>query len=318
MVALTLHILIFSGIFIILTLSLNLIIGFSGQVSLGHAAFYGIGAYVSAILVLNFNAPYFVALIGAAMGAGLAGIFLGLPTLRLKEDYLAIVTLGFGVIVVIVALNVEYIGGTGGITGIPVPTFFSKIKGTRLDSFLTEELGKIITKKIYYLFITWAMVLVTIIFMYRLKKSRVGMALAAIREDDITAQVMGINTTKYKVMAFGLGSAFAGIAGSLYSTYIRFIEPTDFGLMTSITILCMVVVGGIGSIPGSIFGGAMLTTLPLVLTKFADYQNMVYGALLVLILIIRNFIEKKSVQTVGWKSSMMSIFGIFKSRIDNK
>ncbi len=229
--------------------------------------------------------------------------------MRIKDDYLAIVTLAFGLIVIIILMNIEeialnidkiglhkviIIGGPDGKTGIPGPVIFGKKLRSKLD----------------FIFLTWSFVAITIAFMYRLKKSRVGTALAAIRDNDITAQVMGINTTKYKVMAFGLGSGFAGIAGSLYSSYIHYIKPTDFGLSASILILCMVVVGGIGSVLGSIVGAVILTALPEVLRilttspevlvfldripkllellkSFADYQNVAYGALLVLLLIVR-------------------------------
>ena len=282
MIAYLLHILIIMAIYTILTLSLNLIIGFSGQVSLGHAAFYGIGAYVSSILVVNFNIPYGIALLAAAAGAGLFGVLLGIPTLRLKDDYLAIVTLGFGLILVVVALNIEYLGGTDGFMGIPSPAFF----------------GLKLATKAQFLLMALLIVVVTLFFMYRIKRSRIGRALAAIRDDETVAQVMGINATRYKVMAFGLGSAFAGIAGSLYSSYVHYIDPHSFGLPTSIVILCMVVLGGIGSIMGSVIGAAILISLPELLRvvikgipgisdKFPDFQTLAYGLLLVFIIIMR-------------------------------
>jgi branched-chain amino acid transport system permease protein len=282
MLAYLLHVLIIIAIYAILTLSLNLIIGFSGQVSLGHAAFYGIGAYVSSILVVNFGVPYGLALLSAAGGAGLFGVLLGIPTLRLKDDYLAIVTLGFGLILVVAALNIEYLGGTDGFMGIPSPKFF----GFKLST------------KSHFLILALSMALVTAFILYRLKGSRIGRALAAIRDDETVAQVMGINATKYKVMAFGLGSAFAGIAGSLYSSYVHFIDPHTFSLPTSIVILCMVVLGGIGSIGGSVLGAAILISLPELLRiiikgipgisdKFPDFQTLAYGLLLVVIIIMR-------------------------------
>ncbi len=302
MTAYLLHILILMAIYLILTLSLNLIIGFSGQVSLGHAAFYGIGAYVSSILVVNFDIPYVIALMCAAGGAGLFGIVLGIPTLRLKDDYLAVVTLGFGLIIVIAALNIEYIGGTDGFMGIPSPVIF----GIKFAS------------KLRFLSLSLIAAVVTILFMYRIKKSRIGRALAAIRDDETVAQVMGIHTTKYKVMVFGLGSAFAGVSGSLYSAYVHFIDPHTFGLSTSIVILCMVVLGGIGSITGSILGAAILISLPELLRivikgipgisdKFPDFQTLVYGLLLVFILIMRpqGLLGKSQ---IGKKFSLLTIF----------
>lgn len=307
MLAYLLHILIIMAIYIILTLSLNLIIGFSGQVSLGHAAFYGVGAYISSVLVVNFSVPFIISLVCAAAGAGLFGVLLGVPTLRLRDDYLAVVTLGFGLIVVVVALNIEYLGGTDGFMGIPSPVLF----GVKLGS------------KLRFLMLSLALAIVTILFLYRLKTSRIGRALSAIRDDDTVAQVMGINTTKYKVMAFGIGSAFAGIAGSLYSAYVHFIDPHTFGLSTSIVVLCMVVLGGIGSIAGSVIGAAILTFLPELLKiiikgipgisdKVPDFQTLAYGLLLVTIIIIRpQGLMGKSKS--GKKFTLNSLFGI-KSR----
>lgn len=303
MFAYLLHVLIVMAIYTILALSLNLIIGFSGQVSLGHAAFYGIGAYISSILVVNFDVPYGIALLSAAVGAGIFGVLLGIPTLRLKDDYLAIVTLGFGLIIVVVALNIDYLGGTDGFMGIPSPVFF----------------GIKFATKARFLIVSFILVIMTILFMYRIKASRIGRALSAIRDDETVAQVMGINTTKYKVMAFGMGSAFAGIAGSLYSSYVHFIDPHSFGLSTSIVILCMVVLGGIGNIAGSIVGAGILTFLPELLRvvikgipgisdKFPDFQTLAYGLLLVSIIIMRpQGLMGKSKS--GRKFSLDSLFG---------
>jgi len=304
MFAYILHILIIMSIYVILTLSLNLIIGFSGQVSLGHAAFYGIGAYISSILVVNFSAPYVVALVFAAIGAGIFGVLLGIPTLRLKDDYLAIVTLGFGLILVVAALNIDYLGGTDGFMGIPSPIICGVKFGT----------------KARFLGISALLAILTILFMYRIKASRIGRALSAIRDDETVAQVIGINTTRYKVMVFGVGSAFAGIAGSLYSSYVHFIDPHTFGLSTSIVILCMVVLGGIGSILGSVVGAAILTFLPELLRlvikgipgisdKFPDFQTLAYGLLLVIIIIMRpqGLLGRSK---AGRKFSLKSMIGI--------
>jgi branched-chain amino acid transport system permease protein len=282
MAAYVFHILILMAIYVILTLSLNLIVGLSGQVSLGHAAFYGIGAYASSVAVVNFGCPYIVALGAAAVAAGLSGMLLGLPTLRLKDDYLAIATLGFGIIVVIIALNIDYIGGTDGFMGIPSP----KIFGIKFAS------------KARFFLLSWTTAIIIIALMLRIKGSRIGRALAAIRYDDVAAQVMGIHTTKYKVFAFGLGSACAGIAGSLYASYVHFIDPHTFGLATSILILCMVVLGGIGSVIGSIIGAVILVLIPELLRlvvkevpgisdKYPEFQTLAYGLILVTIIILR-------------------------------
>jgi branched-chain amino acid transport system permease protein len=262
---------ILAGIYIILTISINLIIGYAGQVSLGHAAFYGIGAYASALVSLNWNFPFPAAALVAMLVAGICGLALGLPTLRLKEDYLAIVTLGFGVIVDLVFLNLDITGGPDGLPGIPSPSLFGL-------SFRQPWL--------YLVLVIFTLVLVLIIT-YRLVDSYHGRALRAIRDHEITAQVMGINTPAYKVFIFTLAAALAGLAGSLYAHYITFINPESFGLHTSILILAMVVLGGMGSILGSVLGAVILTILPELLREVHAYQDLVYGALLVALLIWR-------------------------------
>jgi branched-chain amino acid transport system permease protein len=271
MAAYALHLAILAGIYIILTLSLNLIIGYAGQVSLGHAAFYGIGAYASALVSLHWHLPFPAAALAAMLVAGLCGLALGLPTLRLKEDYLAIVTLGFGVIVDLVFLNLEITGGPDGLPGIPPPHFF----------------GVSFREPWVYLILVMVIVLLVLGATVRLVDSYHGRALRAIRDHEITAQVMGINTPAYKVLIFTLAAALAGLAGSLYAHYITFINPESFGLHTSILILAMVVLGGMGSIPGSVLGAVILTILPELLRQVHAYQDLVYGALLVGLLILR-------------------------------
>jgi len=271
MAAYVLHLAILAGIYIILTVSINLIIGYAGQVSLGHAAFYGIGAYASALVSLNLNFPFVAAALVAMLAAGICGLALGLPTLRLKEDYLAIVTLGFGVIVDLVFLNLGITGGPDGLPGIPAPGIFGL-------SFRQPWL---------YLLLVIVTVILVLIFTYRLVDSYHGRALRAIRDHEITAQVMGINTPAYKVFIFTLAAALAGLAGSLYAHYITFINPETFALHTSILILTMVVLGGMGSILGSVLGAVILTILPEMLRQAHAYQDLIYRALLVVLLIWR-------------------------------
>jgi len=271
MAAYLLHLAILAGIYIILTVSINLIIGYAGQVSLGHAAFYGIGAYTSALVSLNWHLPFPLAALSAIVVAGAWGLALGLPTLRLKEDYLAIVTLGFGVIVDLVFLNLEITGGPDGLAGIPSPSF----------------LGINFRPPAVYLVLVAVAVLLVLGFTYRLVNSYHGRALRAIRDHEVTAQVMGINTPAYKIIIFTLAAGLAGLAGSLYAHYITFINPESFGLHTSILILTMAVLGGMGSMAGSVLGAVILTALPEVLRQFQAYQDLVYGALLVGLLIWR-------------------------------
>lgn len=271
MAAYILHLAILAGIYVILALSLNLIIGYAGQVSLGHAAFYGIGAYASTLAALNLHFPYPLAVLAAMLFTGFCGLALGLPTLRLKEDYLAIVTLGFGVIIDLVMRNLEITGGPDGIVGIPSPVILGL-------SFRPAPL--------YFLLVCLGMAF-TLVFTYLLVSSYHGRALRAIRDHETTAQVMGINSPAYKVAIFALAAALAGLAGSLFAHYIKHINYESFGLHTSILILCMVVLGGMGSIPGSVLGAVILTALPETLRQFQSYQDLIYGGLLVALLVWR-------------------------------
>jgi branched-chain amino acid transport system permease protein len=271
MAAYILHLAILAGIYVILALSLNLIVGYAGQVSLGHAAFYGIGAYISTLTALNWHFPYLLAALAAMVFAGLCGLALGLPTLRLKEDYLAIVTLGFGVIIDLVMRNLELTGGPDGIVGIPSPVILGFSFRQPIPYFLLVCLG----------------VAFTLLFTYLLVSSYHGRALRAIRDHETTAQVMGINSPAYKVAVFALAAALAGLAGSLFAHYIKHINYESFGLHSSILILCMVVLGGMGSILGSVVGAIILTVLPETLRQFHAYQDLIYGGLLVALLVLR-------------------------------
>lgn len=271
MTAYILHLTILAGIYIILAVSLNLIIGYAGQVSLGHAAFYGIGAYASTLTALSWEFPYPLAALAAMIFTGLCGLALGLPTLRLKEDYLAIVTLGFGVIIDLFMRNLEITGGPDGIVGVPSPVI----------------LGLSFRSPVLYLLLVGLAVALTLLFTYMLVNSYHGRALRAIRDHEVTAQVMGINSPAYKVAIFALAAALAGLAGSLFAHYIRHINYESFGLHTSIQIVCMVVLGGMGSIVGSVVGAVILTVLPETLRQFHDYQDLIYGGLLVALLILR-------------------------------
>jgi branched-chain amino acid transport system permease protein len=271
MAAYILHLAILAGIYVILAVSLNLIIGYAGQVSLGHAAFYGIGAYASTLTALSWHVPYPLAVLAAMVFSGLCGLALGLPTLRLKEDYLAIVTLGFGVIIDLCMRNLDITGGPDGIVGVPSPVILGL-------SFRNPSL---------YLILVVLGVGFTLLFTYLLVHSYHGRALRAIRDHEITAQVMGINSPAYKVAIFALAAALAGLAGSLFAHYIQHVNFESFGLHTSILIVCMVVLGGMGSILGSVLGAIILTVLPETLRQFQAYQDLIYGGLLVALLVWR-------------------------------
>ncbi|MGR6835143.1 branched-chain amino acid ABC transporter permease [Syntrophomonas erecta] len=255
-----LRILILIGINIILALGLNIITGVTGQLSMGHAGFMSLGAYTSAILSLQLGVPFWIALLGGAFMAAFFGFLIGIPTLRLEGDYLAMVTIGFAEIIRVFFLNFEPGGKAVGLAGIPQNTNFSVVV---------------------------LLVIIVIFLNARLLNSRMGRALYAIREDEIAAESCGVNTTGFKVMAFALGSFLGGLGGGLYAHYMFFINPQDFGFMKSIELLNMVVLGGMGSIPGTILGAIILTLAPELLRVVAEYRLLFYGALLVILMIFR-------------------------------
>lgn len=247
---------------IILAVSLNLVTGFTGQFSLGHAGFMSIGAYVCAIINMHMNSTigFLVGTIAGALCATFIGILVGIPTLRLRGDYLAIATLGMAEIIRVVFLNMEITNGAAGLNGIP-----------RFTNWL-------------WLFVFTAG---TIILINNFIKSSHGRACISIREDEIAAESMGINTTKYKVMAFAIGAFFAGVAGALYSSYFYFVKPDLFGFLKSIDILVIVVLGGMGSLTGSVIAAIALAVISTFLQSFTAVRMIVYAALLVVIMIFR-------------------------------
>jgi len=212
------HILITVGLYVVLSLSLNLVSGFTGQLSIGHAAFYGIGAYVTALLMLRLNMPYWATIPIAGMITAMFGLILGLPTLRLQGDYLAIVTLGFGEIVRLVFLNWDKLTrGPMGLPGIPSP-----------------QLGSLIfTSKIPFYFLILAISVITVLFMVRVAESEFGLSLIAVSHDELAAEAIGIPTLRAKLLAFVFSALFAGIAGGYYATYISFVSPDSFTFMDS-------------------------------------------------------------------------------------
>lgn len=274
-----LHILVIAGIYIILTLSLNLIVGYTGLPALGHIAFACIGAYVSALLALRLGISPWLGLPIGAVIAGLLGLGIGYPSLRLKGDYLALATFGLGLIVYAVAKN--WVGLTRGPMGLPgIPRF--------------NLLGWQISQVWAYLILVTVFVLITIFIIYRIVKAPIGRVLRAVRDDEIAAQALGKDTQKHKLMVFVIGAFFAGIAGVLYAHYITFIDPSSFTVMESITVLLMVIFGGMASIPGSILGAVILIVLPEALRFLglpssiaAQVRQMLYGALLVVLMIWR-------------------------------
>ncbi len=259
-------------LYVVLALSLNFVLGFTGQLSMGHAAFYAIGAYTVAILTVDFKISFWIALLCAAIISAIFGFILGIPTLRLRGDYLAIVTIGFGEIVRLVLVNwIDFTKGPSGIPGIPSPSIF----GFQINN----------NTRYYYLILI--IVFITIYISYKLLNSRLGRGLIAIRDDEVAADAMGVNVTSLKVMAFVLGAVIAGIAGGFFASFVHYVNPDNFTYMESVTILCMVVLGGLGSIPGVILGAVVLTLLPEALRDVATYRYAIYGILLAMMMIMR-------------------------------
>ena len=254
------------GLFIcinlIMALGLNLITGVTGQLTLGHAAFMSIGAYASAIATVNYDLPFLLGVFIGGLVAGIVGIIIGFPTLRLTGDYLAIATLGFAEIVRVQFTNMKITNGAIGFLGIEGATTFP---------------------------IVMTIAVIVICAMVWLENSRNGRAMLAIREDEVASSAVGINTTLYKIQAFAIGAFCAGVGGALFAHTTTFIQPTDFGFLKSIDILSIVVLGGLGSIPGTIIGAIVLTAAPEILRPLSNYRMMVYGVLLVVIMIFRPY-----------------------------
>lgn len=260
------------GIYIILTLSLNIIVGYAGQFALGHAAFYGIGAYTAAILMVNYHVSFWLALPAAAVVTGFFGFLLGTPVMRLKGDYLGIVTLGFGEIVRLIFVNwIDLTNGPMGIPGIPTPSIGGYSFSSNMD--------------FYYLVLVTTAILVFIV--RRLMQSGFGLNLLTVREDEIAAESIGIRPTRYKLLAFTVGAFFAGIAGALFATTAMFVSPDSFQYIESVNILAMVVLGGTASVPGSILGATVLTVAPELLRFVSDYRMILLGLVIVLMMVFK-------------------------------
>ena len=260
------------GIYIILALGLNVVVGFAGLLNLGFVAFYAIGAYTYALLNTRFGFGFWSALPFSVVLTSAAGFLLAIPALRLRGDYLAIVTLGFGEIVRLVLNNWDSVTrGPNGISGISRPAIFSLSLGS-ISSF-------------YYLVLVF--VLVTVFVTRRVYSSKIGRAWTALREDEIAASVIGINTTLYKLYAFAFGAFWAGLAGALFAGKMQFVSPESFTFMESVLILCMVILGGLGSISGVILGVFILVMLPEMLREVQMYRMLALGIGLVLLMIFR-------------------------------
>lgn len=265
------------GIYVLLGLGLNIVVGLAGLLDLGYVAFFAIGAYTVALLTAptphNYLWNFWIVLPIGIVLAATAGILLGIPVLRMRGDYLAIVTLGFGEIIRILSKSDVLTDFSGGPKGVP------NVGGPSLFGISFNDIG--------FVYLIMLAVLLIIFVTTRLQNSRVGRAWIAMREDETVAQAMGINTLRHKLLAFAIGAAFAGLGGAIFASRNQFTGPEDFNLMVSINVLCVVIVGGMGSIPGVIAGAFALKGLPEVLRELENYRVMFFGALLVVMMVLR-------------------------------
>lgn len=276
--------LILSCINIILAIALNLITGITGQLSLGNAAFMAVGAYVSSYFSVKVGVPFLVAVCVGALTAGALSILVGIPTLKLKGDYFAITTLGVCEITRVLITNMDAVGGARGLTGIPSKTTFTVA---------------------YFAMILVLLVVVNII------NSTKGRSLIAIRENEIAAEAMGVNVTKYKVTAFFISALLTGFAGGLFAHYTAFIQPATFNFMKSIEIVTFVVLGGMGSITGSILAAIVLTVLPEMLRSLSEYRMVIYAISLVILMIFRP-------QGLMGRLEITDVYEIIKKKLSKK
>ncbi len=266
----TLQVLIFIGINTLLALGLNMLMGYAGQISLGHAAFYGLGAYASAVLTVHYQWSPWLALAAALVLVGAVAWLVGLPTLRLSGYYLGMGTLGFGMIVFIVFRECGSLtGGASGLVGIPPLAVWGIDLGEPQRFF----------------FLVWGLVLGFMIICRRLIGSRVGRALRAIHDSEQAARAVGVDTHRFKLQVFVMSAVMAALAGFLYAHLIGFISPESFNFMVSVRLVTMVVIGGMASVWGALLGAGLLTLLPEWLHAFADFEMIVYGAILIGVMI---------------------------------
>jgi branched-chain amino acid transport system permease protein len=277
------------GTYVLLAIGLNVVVGQAGLLDLGYVAFFAIGGYTMAVVGTKLHWSFWLILPAGILVAAASGVLLGAPTLRLRGDYLAIVTLGFGEIVRITANNTDAIGGPNGISGIPHPPSYD---GVQVGDINVLHYGVIDPRPYYYLLV--AVCVLIIIFARRLENSRVGRSWAAIREDERAAEMMGVPTYRFKLLAFAIGAAIGGSAGVLYASKVISITPLDFPFLLSATILAAVVLGGSGNLVGVILGGFVMAWLPEFLRGFSpsgkdlsEYRTFVFAGLLVAMMIWR-------------------------------
>lgn len=270
-------------VYICLGLGLNIVVGLAGLLDLGYIAFYGVGAYTYALMSVHYGMSFWLCLPIAALLASIAGCIIGYPTLRMRGDYLAIVTLGFGEIVRIILNNwMSLTNGPNGVLGIKAPGLWLPdfAMGLSFEHIYLKKLG-------YLYYVILALAVFTIMAVHRLNFSRIGRAWEAIREDETAAELMGVNTFKLKLLAYAMGALFGGLAGAFFAARMRFVSPESFTFLESALVLAMVVLGGLGSIPGIILGALALVVLPEVFREFELYRMLAFGGAMTFMMLVR-------------------------------
>jgi branched-chain amino acid transport system permease protein len=260
------------GIYVVLAVGLNIVAGFAGLLSCAQAAFFGLGAYCSALLALNFGMSFWLALPLSGIFAGFFGILLGLPTIRLAHFYLVMATIGFGEIVGLVFLNWESLTkGPFGLPGIPPPSIGSFVYLNNMPYYYT-----ILVLASIGVYVAW-----------RLTKTQLGKIFVAIKDDQMAVEACGVHVNRYKILAFAMSAVYAGVAGSFFAHYMTYISPGTFSTHESIMILAMVVLGGMGSVAGTVVSAAVLTIIPEALRFIQDYRMMFFGGVIILLMLIK-------------------------------
>jgi ABC-type branched-subunit amino acid transport system permease subunit len=277
-----LHLLIVAQLYAVLALALNFQLGSANIPNFATGASYGIGAYVSALLAVNFGVSFWLTLPIAALAATLFGFIIGIPSMRTRDTYLALVTIAFGVVVHQLLNNFEWTGGPNGLVGIPAPSLFGHSFADPLVIF-----GWKLPSQANFYYLSALLVVVAIITAHRLHSSRIGLAWNALRADEIAAKAQGINVAWYKVLAFAVDAFLAAFAGTIYAFYVSYISPDNFTFLVSVTIMTMVIVGGMDNIFGVIVGAFLLTILPEKLRAFSDYRLLFFGVVIIGFLMIR-------------------------------
>ncbi|GAA2384991.1 branched-chain amino acid ABC transporter permease [Nonomuraea africana] len=270
------------GTFVVLAIGLNVVVGQAGLLDLGYVAFYAVGGYAMGMLGTRLGWNFWEILVVGILICALSGVVLGAPTLRLRGDYLAIVTLGFGEIIRLTARNTDAIGGPNGIRGIPHPP---SIEGVELFGVEIFKYGVLDPRPYYYMLV--ALAVIVIILVKRWEKSRVGRAWAAIREDEDAAEVMGVPTFRFKMLAFAIGASIGGAMGVVWAAKVISINPNDFLFLLSATILAAVVMGGAGNLPGVMLGAFIVAWLPERFRGLQEYRMLIFGAVLVALMIFK-------------------------------